>query len=302
MHIERLTLLKPAPPGTGQFTHHIEILRKKQRRLAHYPKTIPDLRKFKQEYPILPRYQSPHSSLESLNTSTKKISFRFFTQQKLAKTVFIFFPGGNFCYDQTHDYDRFLETILSEQINVIVPILPFAPSQIFPQIHDEATTFVQHVLNDVDNIFNASEVIIGGAGSGAHIAMHVYNQFKQNDKIKKMILIDGLYQMNALALADLPSPETLSGTLGCYFVDYIHHAVSINPLQNDCKIQIPTLVVTGSAHTLAHESIQLAAIAGFYSRSIDLLISPGAIHEFLMYDYPQSKETMRLISDWVEKH
>ena len=301
MQIDKINLMKEVPPGVAQIKQHIVTLQKRQRNLNHYPKVIKKLREFKQAYPILPRYVSPHASEEMITIDGVNHPVRYFTKSEKAEKLVLFIPGGNFCYDQQYDYDRFIENLLDDETQAIIKPYPLAPESIFPESHENVLSWVTHMLANKGKYVQGDEVILCGVGSGSHIALWVYHQLKIRESIKKMVLIDGLYQVNALALSDLPSAESLSGTLGCYFVDQIHNNPDINLLQKFTPTDIPLLIVTGSGHRIAHESIQLAAIAGFHSTNTNALIVPGAMNEFLMYDDGQSKEAMTLIRSWINQ-
>lgn len=299
MQIDKINLMKEVPPGIAQIKQHIVTLMKRQRNLSHYPKVIKKLREFKKAYPILPRYVSPHASEEMISIEGIDHPIRYFTKSEKAEKLVLFIPGGNFCYDQQYDYDKLVESVLDEQTQAIVKPYPLAPESIFPEAHENVLSWVTHMLANKGRYVQGEDVILCGIGSGCHIALWVFNQLQKRESIKKLLLIDGLYQVNALALSDAPSAESLSGTLGCYFVDQIHNNPDINLIQKFTPNDVPTLVVTGSGHALAHESIQLAAISGFHSSDTNILIIPGALNEFLMYDDVQSREAMAMIKSWL---
>ena len=96
MQIDKINLMKEVPPGVAQIKQHIVTLQKRQRNLNHYPKVIKKLREFKQAYPILPRYVSPHAS-EEMITIDGVNSCSLFHQIEKAEKLVLFIPGGNFC-------------------------------------------------------------------------------------------------------------------------------------------------------------------------------------------------------------
>gem|GEM_PF-3154788 len=299
MKIEPIKLMKEIAPGVAQIKQHIVTLIKRQKNLAHYPKVINQLREFKKSYPIVKQYTSPHVSDESTLVNGKQHNYRYFNCSETANKLILFFPGGNFCYDQRWSYDRLMDALLNKETNIMIKEPILAPENIYPSAHEDALEWTRHLIKDRNKYVPGDELILVGAGSGCHTALWIYNQLKDRSMIKKMVMVDGLYQMNTLALSDLPSAESMSGTLGCYFVDQVHNNPEINLLQNSIAIEIPILFVTGSGHKLANETIQMAAICGFNSMTVDLMVVPGAIHEFLMYDDIQTQEADQLISDWI---
>ena len=299
MQINSLNLMQDVPPGVAQIKQHFQTIKKKQRSLAHYPKTIQKIREFKSAYPLTPRYISKHASDESIEVGSLLVKARYFNHSENAKKLIFFFPGGNFCFDQQYDYDLLCDALINDntQLLVIPPML--APENIFPHAHEKALELITHIMTHKNDYMPSDEIIFVAAGSGCHIANWVYQHLPDQSMVKKMVLIDGIYQITALSLTNDTHADSISSTLSCYFVDQIHNNPFINQIQYFQPYQMPVLFVSGSDHSLCNETIQMAAVSAFNCKDIQLLTVPGAIHEFLMYDGIQQKESQKLISEWV---
>ena len=299
MQINSLNLMQDVSPGAAQIKQHYQTLQKKQKALSHYPKTIQKIREFKSAYPLVQRYISKYASEESIDIGPTTIKARYFNDTDKAKKLIVFFPGGNFCFDQQYDYDLLCESFINDHVQLLIMPPTLAPESIFPAAHEKALQLISHIMAHQQDYMPSSELIFAATGSGCHIANWVYHHLPDQEMVKKMILIDGLYQITALSSTNALQADSISGALNCYFVDQIHSNPFINQIQHFQPYHMPILFVSGSHHSLCGETIQMAAMSSFNCKDIDLLTVPGAIHEFLMYDGTQQKEALRLINEWA---
>lgn len=299
MQINPIHFMQDIPPGVAQIKQHFQTLQKKQKSLSNYPKTILKLREFKEAYPLIPRYISKYATNETITHNNKPVYVRYFNQSEKALKLIIFFPGGNFCFNQQYDYDLLCEALINDNTQLLVMPPVLAPENIFPSAHEKSLELVTHVIQNREKYMPGNEVLLVATGSGCHIANWVYQRLPNRSTIKKIVLIDGLYQINTLALLKNQNAESLSSTLGCYFVDHIHNDPTINQIQFFNPYHHPVLFVSGSDHPLCSETVQMASVSAFNCKKIDMLTVPGAIDEFLMYDGVQQREALQLISSWI---
>lgn len=186
MQINPIHFMQDIPPGVAQIKQHFQTLQKKQKSLSNYPKTILKLREFKEAYPLIPRYISKYATNETITHNNKPVYVRYFNQSEKAQKLIIFFPGGNFCFNQQYDYDLLCEALINDNTQLLVMPPVLAPENIFPSAHEKSLELVTHVIQNREKYMPGNEVLLVATGSGCHIANWVYQRLPNRSTIKKL--------------------------------------------------------------------------------------------------------------------
>ncbi|TAN29554.1 MAG: alpha/beta hydrolase [Actinomycetota bacterium] len=247
---------------------------------------------------------SPNRALEHVAQAYgREVPVRVITPQKdEIRGVYLDIHGGGFYMDSAARND-FRNARLADTTGVAVVSVDYrlAPESPWPAAPDDCETAALWALDQAQQKFGTSRVVIGGASAGSNLAMSTLMRLRDRGltgSITGAVLEFGAYDL---------SGQTPGGRLyaGEYFIEaYTGHAIDrtdpdISPLFGRLHGLPPTLLIVGILDILLEDNFAMAARLSVAGNDVEIRVYPESPHGFTFHPTSMARAATRGIESWV---
>jgi acetyl esterase len=186
-------------------------------------------------------------------------------------------------------------------ITVVSVEYRLAPEHPWPAAPDDCETAAIWLVSEARTIFGTTRLLIGGASSGATLAMTTLLRLRDQGLVEPVV--GAVLQFGAYDL----SGRTPGGRLYAdeWFIQaYAAHVPDrtdpdVSPLYGDLRGLPPTLLVVGALDILLEDNLAMAARLSAAGNDVDVRVFPESIHGFTSHRTTMATTASDGVETWL---
>jgi len=219
-----------------------------------------------------------------------------------SRAVYLDTPGGGFLLGLAARGDT-RNAQLADALGVTVVSVDYrlAPENPWPAAPEDCETAALWVLENAEDLFGASQLVMGGASAGSNLTLTTFLRLRERgcaDSVAGIVLQFGAYDLSGQS----PGGRLYSDE---YFIDaYVGHVSDrtnpdISPLFADLNGLPSTIVIIGALDILLEDNLALAARLSAAGGEVDVRVFPESPHGFTSAPTSMASAAFRSIDSWV---
>ena len=249
------------------------------------------------------RPPDPRALERIVHSGGRQVPVRIITpKEREAQAVYLQIHGGGFYMDSAARSDT-RNVLLADAVGVSVVSVDYrlAPEHPWPAAPDDCETAALWLLEEAENLFGTSRLMIGGASAGATLAMTTLLRLR--DRAQVAPFVGAVLQFGAYDLSGA-SPSGRIYADEWFIQAYAGHVADrtnpdVSPLFGDLRGMPPTLLVVGTRDILLEDSLAMAARLAAADNEVDLRIYPEATHGFTSFPTTMAAAALSGIESWL---
>lgn len=241
---------------------------------------------------------SPRAETIEIPGPRGPIGLRILRPSGAARGVHLHFHSGGWTLGTPDMHDWLFERYADEAGMAVVSVdYHLAPEWPYPAGPDDCEAAALWLVREAAARFGTERITIGGESAGAHLSLVTLLRLRDRHSLspfRAMLLNAGAYD-----LAGTPSARAAKGPklildardLTNFVRCFVPGGLSlsdpdISPLYADLRGLPPALVTIGTADALLDDSLFMAARLAAAGVPVDLDVTPGGVHVFMMFPGP----------------
>jgi acetyl esterase len=219
------------------------------------------------------------------------------------RAVYLEIHGGGFYLSSAARSDA-RNARLADAVGVAVVSVDYrlAPEHPWPAAPDDCETAACWVLEQAEAMFGTTRLAIGGASSGANLAVTTLLRLRDKGLVAPFVgaaLQFGAYDLSGQspsgrAIADEFFVKAYAGNVA----DRTHPDIS--PLFGDLEGLPPALLVVGTSDVLLEDNLAMAARLSSAGAEVDLRVYPESPHGFTSFPTAMAEAALTGIESWLD--
>lgn len=256
-------------------------------------------------------YFAPHAETRTIAGPGGDLDLRVIPADGPPKAIYLHCHGGGFAIGSAAGQDASLERI-SKAAGVTVVSIEYrlAPENPYPAGLDDCEAAALWVLDNAQQVWGTSTVIIGGESAGANLALCTLIRVNRArpGAIAAANLLYGNYDISMtpsqrVAVEEMITTESLAWFYDQYVPDPAGRTdPDVSPLYADLTGLPPTLLSVGNEDSMLDDSLFLAMRMLVAGVDCELLVIPGAEHAFDTAPVPAAQQAVEKLDAFVARH
>jgi acetyl esterase len=218
------------------------------------------------------------------------------------RAVYLQIHGGGFYMDSAARSDA-RNVAMADGLGVAVVSVDYrlAPEHPWPAAPDDCETAALWLLDEAEDLFGTTRLVIGGASAGANLALATLLRLRDRDRVRPFIgavLEFGAYDLSGRS----PGGRRYADE---WFIEaYAGHVddrtdPDLSPLYGDLRGLPPALLVVGARDLLLEDSFVMAARLSAAGNEVDLRLYPESVHGFTHLPTAMAAAALQGIESWL---
>ncbi len=215
--------------------------------------------------------------------------------------VYVHIHGGGWTLGAADDFDA-KNQALAATAGIVVASVDYrlAPENPWPAAGDDCEAALRHVLANSKEMFGTERVAIGGESAGAHLAAATLQRCRETElsRISGAVLTYGCYDLRLTPSMRnwgdrqlILSTPTVEWFVGNLLADRFRPGdPAVSPLLGNLSGMPPALFSIGTEDPLMDDSLFMAGRWAAAGSEAELVVYPGAIHAFDLFDLAITRE------------
>ena len=233
----------------------------------------------------------------------RQVPVRVITPQHgQARAAYLEIHGGAFYLGSAARSDT-RNAVLADALGMAVVSIDYrlAPEHPWPAAPDDCETAALWLLQHAEAVFGTPRLMIGGASSGANLAMATLLRLRDRGRVQPFA--GAVLQFGAYDLSGRSPGGRMYG--GEWFIKaYAGHVddrtnPDISPLYGDPHGLPPALLVVGTLDILLEDNLAMAARLSAAGNEVDLRVFPESPHGFTSSPTAMAAAALNGIQSWL---
>jgi len=223
-------------------------------------------------------------------------------KQGQARAAYLDIHGGGFYLGSAARSDT-RNAVLADALGMAVVSIDYrlAPEHPWPAAPDDCETAALWLLEYAEAVFGTPRLMIGGASSGANLAMATLLRLRDRGRVQPFagaVLQFGAYDLSGRS----PGGRMYAGE---WFIKaYAGHVddrtnPDVSPLYGDLRGLPPTLLIVGTLDILLEDNLAMAARLSAAGNEVDVRVFPESPHGFTSSPTAMATAALNGIQSWL---
>jgi len=237
------------------------------------------------------------------NAAGRQVPVRIITpSQGQARAAYLDIHGGGFYLGSAARSDS-RNAVLADALGMAVVSIDYrlAPEHPWPAAPDDCETAAWWLLEHAEAEFGTLRLLIGGASSGANLAMTTLLRLRDSGQVQPFagaVLQFGAYDLSGRS----PSGQLYAGEW--FITAYAGHVADrtnpdVSPLYGDLRGLPPALLIVGTLDILLEDTLAMAARLSAAGNEVDLRVFPESPHGFTSLPTAMAAAARHGVESWL---